>query len=115
MVLNGTLRLGELVAFVLYLATFFAPIQQLVQLYNTYQQGGAAITKLRDVFAEQPDPAESPTAHDLPPVEGDIKLEGVTFGYDPSASGAERRRPAHRARARPSRSSVPRGPGSRRS
>jgi ATP-binding cassette, subfamily B, bacterial len=38
-VLDGTMEIGQLVAFILYLAAFFAPIQQLVQLYNTYQQG----------------------------------------------------------------------------
>ena len=32
----------------LYLTTFFAPIQQIVKLYNTYQQGHAAVIKLRD-------------------------------------------------------------------
>jgi ATP-binding cassette subfamily B protein len=83
MVLNDTLSIGELTAFVLYVAQFFAPIQQLVSLYSTYQSGRAAVVKLRDVFAEAPEPAESPHAHDLPPVEGDIVLDGVTFGYDP--------------------------------
>ena len=62
MVAERDAAIGELTAFVLYLATFFAPIQQLVQLYNTYQQGGAAVMKLRDVFAEPPDPAEAPDA-----------------------------------------------------
>lgn len=81
MVIRGSLEIGELLAFVLYLATFFAPIQQLVQLYNTYQQGGAAVKKLRDVFAEQPDPPEAPDAYELPPIEGDIRLDGVTFSY----------------------------------
>ncbi|MGH2758802.1 MAG: ABC transporter ATP-binding protein [Actinomycetota bacterium] len=82
MVVRGSLGIGELVAFVLYLSTFFAPIQTLVQLYNTYQQGGAAVKKLRDLFAEEPDPAEAPDAFDLPPIDGDIVLDGVTFGYD---------------------------------
>ena len=81
MVVNRSLTIGELLAFVLYVATFFAPIQQLVNLYNTYQQGRAAIIKLRDVFAETPAPDESPTAIDLPPIEGEIKIEHVTFGY----------------------------------
>ncbi len=84
MVIRGSLEIGELLAFVLYLSTFFAPIQQLVQLYNTYQQGGAAVKKLRDVFAEPPDPAESPEAYELPPIDGGISLDGVTFGYDPA-------------------------------
>jgi ATP-binding cassette subfamily B protein len=83
MVINHTLTIGELAAFVLYVQTFFAPIQQLVNLYNTYQQGRAAVIKLRDVFAEPPVPAEAPDAVDLPPVQGEIKLEGVSFGYDP--------------------------------
>lgn len=83
MVIRGTVTPGQVVAFVLFLASFFAPIQQLVGLYNTYQQGRAAVTKLRDVFGEAPDPAEAPDATDLPPVSGEIRLEGVTFGYEP--------------------------------
>ncbi len=82
MVLNGSLTIGELTAFLLYVAQFFAPIQQLVQLYSTYQSGRAAVVKLREVFGEGPDPAEAPDAQELPPVIGDIKLENVTFGYN---------------------------------
>jgi ATP-binding cassette subfamily B protein len=82
MVLDGSLSIGELTAFVLYVAQFFAPIQQLVQLYSTYQSGRAAVVKLRDVFGEAPDPAEAPDAQELPPVIGDIRLENVTFGYN---------------------------------
>ncbi len=81
MVVDGSLSIGELTSFVLYVAQFFAPIQQLVSLYNTYQSGRAAVIKLRDVFGEVPDPAEAADAHDLPPVEGDIRLDHVTFGY----------------------------------
>lgn len=84
LVLDGRLTLGELTAFVLYLTAFFAPIQQLVQLYNTYQQGQAAITKLRDLLATRPSVPEVPGAQMLPPVSGDIRLESVTFGYDPA-------------------------------
>jgi ATP-binding cassette subfamily B protein len=81
MVLNGTLSIGELTAFVLYLAAFFAPIQQLVQLYSTYQSGQAAVVKLRDLLATRPTVAEAPDAHPLPPIDGHIVLEHVTFGY----------------------------------
>lgn len=84
MVLNGTLTLGELTAFVLYLTAFFAPIQQLVQLYTTYQQGQAAVTKLRELLGTVPTVPEKPEATDLPPVSGVIDLDDVTFGYDPS-------------------------------
>jgi ATP-binding cassette, subfamily B, bacterial len=80
---HQVLTIGELAAFVLYVQSFFAPIQQLVSLYNTYQQGRAAVTKLREVFATPPSVPESPKAYDLPPVEGGITLEGVTFSYEP--------------------------------
>jgi ATP-binding cassette subfamily B protein len=84
MVLQGDLTVGTLAAFLLYLSAFFAPIQQMVQLYNTYQQGQAALRKLRELLATEPSVAEDPAAVDLPPVEGEVRLEGVSFGYDPA-------------------------------
>jgi ATP-binding cassette subfamily B protein len=82
-VLRGSLTIGELAAFMLYLAAFFGPIQQLVQLYNTYQQGQAAVTKLRDLLATEPSVAEAPDAAELAPIRGEIAFEGVWFAYDP--------------------------------
>jgi ATP-binding cassette subfamily B protein len=84
MVRDGKLTVGELAAFVLYLNAFFQPIQQLVQLYNTYQQGQASITKLRDLLGTDPSVLEKPDAVDLPPIDGEIVLDDVSFGYDPS-------------------------------
>jgi len=78
------LTVGQLTAFLLYLSAFFQPIQQIVQLYNTYQQGQAAISKLRTLLDTTPTVEESENAYDLPPIEGDIKLENVSFGYDPT-------------------------------
>jgi ATP-binding cassette subfamily B protein len=83
MVNNGQLKLGELVAFILYLNSFFLPIQQLVQQYNLYQQGQAAIDKLNELLSTHPSVEEAPGAQSLPPIEGDVRLEGVSFGYDP--------------------------------
>ncbi len=82
MVLDGTLTVGELFAFLLYLTAFFAPIQQLVQLYTTYQQGQAAVVKLRDLLSTVPSTVERPDAYELPAISGRIELRGVTFGYD---------------------------------
>ena len=83
-VINGDLEIGELTAFLLYLAAFFAPIQSLTQLYNGYQQGQSAVAKLRELLAQAPSVAEEPDAIELPPIEGLIELEHVTFGYDPA-------------------------------
>ncbi len=81
MVLDDTLTVGELSAFVLYVTAFFAPIQQLVQLYNTYQQGQAAVTKLRDLLGTEPGVPEAEDAVELPPLEGLVELRGVGFHY----------------------------------
>lgn len=81
MVTRHRLSIGELTAFVLYLSSFFAPIQQLVQLYSTYQSGQAATRKIRELLATVPSVVEDPAARDLPPVQGEIRLEHVSFAY----------------------------------
>jgi ATP-binding cassette subfamily B protein len=81
---NPELTIGQLTAFILYLGSFFQPIQQLVQLYNTYQQGQAAVTKLRTLLDTEPAVYEKEDAYDLPAIEGAIELRDVEFGYDPA-------------------------------
>jgi ATP-binding cassette subfamily B protein len=83
MVLDHTLSIGALIAFFLYLGRFFQPIQLLVQQYNTYQQGQSSITKLRTLVETQPEVREAPDAEILPPIEGAITFDAVSFGYDP--------------------------------
>ncbi len=84
LITEGRLSPGELASFFLYLTLFFAPIQQLVQLYNVYQQGRSAVRKLSDLLATEPAVLERPDAGEMPPMEGAIDLRGVTFGYDPA-------------------------------
>ena len=83
MVVDHTLSLGALVAFFLYLNRFFQPIQLLVQQYNTYQQGQASVNKLRDLVDTEPEVREAPDAVELPPIEGEIVFDHVSFGYRP--------------------------------
>jgi ATP-binding cassette subfamily B protein len=83
MVVHHQLSIGALVAFFLYLNRFFAPIQLLVQQYNSFQQGQASIIKLRTLLSTEPTVTEAPDAVELPPVQGEIVFDAVTFGYDP--------------------------------
>jgi len=82
-VLNGSLTVGQLVAFLLYVNLFFTPIQQLVQQYNTYQQGQASVRKLRELLAGRPTVSESADAVDLRAIEGAIDFDHVSFSYLP--------------------------------
>jgi ATP-binding cassette, subfamily B, bacterial len=84
MVVHGSLSIGALTAFFLYVNRFFAPITLLVQQYNTYQQGQASVTKLNTLLALAPSVPEDPDAAEMPPINGDIRFDHVTFGYDPA-------------------------------
>ena len=79
--IEGAIEIGVVVAFVGYLATFFDPIQQLSQLYTTYQQGMAALDKIFDLLDTEPDMKDAPDAIDPGPLRGEIELRGVSFGY----------------------------------
>ncbi len=81
MTASGRITVGELAAYLLFLTAFFAPVQALVQLYNSYQQGGAAIAKLRELFNTRPSVTDRPGAAALAPVRGEIDLDGVCFSY----------------------------------
>lgn len=78
---GGTLQIGVLVAFIGYLNSFFDPLQQLSQLYNTFQASMAAVQKIYAVLDTEPDLVDAPDAVDLPDVRGDIVFRDVTFGY----------------------------------
>jgi ATP-binding cassette subfamily B protein len=85
--IDGAIQVGIVVAFVGYLTTFFEPIQELSQLYTTYQQGMAALDKIFDLLDTKPDMVDAPGAIDPGPLRGEIELEGVWFSYadDPAA------------------------------
>ena len=81
MVLDGDLTIGVLVAFLGYVVVFFDPIQQLSQLYGTFQSAMAALEKILGVLETEPTMVDRPGAADLPSMRGEIELRGVTFGY----------------------------------
>ena len=70
-----------MVAFVGYLSTFFDPIQQLSNLYTTYQQGMAALDKIFDLLDTEPDMVDKPDALDPGTLRGEIEMDGVWFSY----------------------------------
>jgi ATP-binding cassette subfamily B protein len=73
--------IGVLASFVFYLQSFFDPIQQLSQLYTTYQAGMAALDKVFELLDEEPDIQDAPDAIELPRVRGEIRFEDVCFSY----------------------------------
>jgi ABC-type multidrug transport system fused ATPase/permease subunit len=86
-VLDGNVTIGVLVAFVGYLQSFFDPIQQLSNLYSTYQQGAAALEKIFGLLDTTPDMRDKPGAREVDRLRGEIEFEDVSFSYGDLADG----------------------------
>ncbi|MHB1467539.1 MAG: ABC transporter ATP-binding protein [Solirubrobacteraceae bacterium] len=84
--ISGQITAGTVVAFVATMSYLFEPIQQLSQLYTTYQSGMAALEKIFQLLDVKPELSDAPDAIELPPLRGEIAFEDVTFAY-----GARRR------------------------
>jgi len=85
--INGHITVGTVVAFVAALSNLFEPIQQLSQLYATYQSGMAALEKIFQLLDERPDLEDRPGALELGRIRGEVEFDDVSFAY------AKRRRP----------------------
>jgi ATP-binding cassette, subfamily B, bacterial len=97
-VLDGNLAVGTLVSFLLYLRRFYDPLQEVAMFYTSYQSASAALEKLSGVLEEEPTVREPADPVALPEAAA------------PCCPGSTCTSPA----GRPSRSSAPPGPGSRR-
>ncbi len=80
-VLHGQMTVGVLAAFLLYLRRFFEPMQELSQFYNSFQSAAAALEKLAGVLEEDPAVPEPVAPRALPVARGELRIEGVRFGY----------------------------------
>jgi ATP-binding cassette subfamily B protein len=78
---DGSVTVGTLLAFMLYLSNFFDPVQQLSQLYNTFLAAVAALDKIMDVLDEEPQVVDRAGAHELPEIDGHVRFEDVRFTY----------------------------------
>ena len=81
LVRDDALTTGALIAFLLYLELFFSPIQQLSQVFDTYQQARVALGRIEELVAE---PSSVPAAvHPIDPgrLRGAIELRAVRFSY----------------------------------
>jgi len=86
--IDGQTTVGVVFAFVAALNNFFDPIQQLSQLYTTYQSGMAALDKIFELLDTEPDVRDADDAHELGELRGEVRLEGVSFRYGEEDGGA---------------------------
>ncbi len=86
--INGSTSTGVVFAFVAALNNFFDPIQQLSQLYTTYQSGMAALDKIFELMDEQPELSDQAGALELPRIRGGLRFDEVSFRYGSDDAGA---------------------------
>ncbi len=87
--IEGHITVGTIVAFIAALANLFDPIQQLSQLYATYQSGMAALEKIFQLLDVKPDLTDRPGATELGRIAGEVSFEGVSFAYRRHGRGGQ--------------------------
>jgi ABC-type multidrug transport system fused ATPase/permease subunit len=81
-VMNGTLSVGVLFGFMSYLNRFFHPIEDLSTFWNSVQSALAATERVFGIMDSEVAVRDAIDATDLPPIEGRIGYEGLTFSYE---------------------------------
>jgi ATP-binding cassette, subfamily B, bacterial len=81
-VIQGTLSMGALVAFLAYQMRLFPPIQALMGLYTSLATAKVSLARVDQIFDTAPEVIESPNATPLPTVRGDVTFENVTLSFD---------------------------------
>ena len=80
-VYNGTLEVGVLVAFILFIQRFFDPIRNLTMQDTQLQRSMASGVRIFQLLDVKPEIEDKPDAEDMPLIEGDVKFKGVNFHY----------------------------------
>lgn len=77
----ATLTTGALVAYLLYIDLFFAPVQQLSQVFDGYQQATVSLGRIQELLREPTSTRTADEPLDVLSLRGDIAFEGVRFAY----------------------------------
>ena len=85
MAYRGGLRVSDIVAFLLYLSLFYAPVTGLANLLENMQQSMAGAERVLDILDAPIEIADRPGAAPLENVKGDITFEHVSFAYQPES------------------------------
>ncbi|MFD5251515.1 ABC transporter ATP-binding protein [Streptomyces bobili] len=77
----ATLTTGALVAYLLYIDLFFAPVQQLSQVFDGYQQATVSLGRIQELLQEPTSTKTAKEPRSVPSLRGEITFEDVHFTY----------------------------------
>jgi subfamily B ATP-binding cassette protein MsbA len=81
MVINGSLSLGTMVAFLSYTDSFYQPINRLTEIDNIFQEAIAAGERIFELLDETAEIEDAPGAVELLDIQGEVAFDGVHFQY----------------------------------
>ncbi|MFE8923199.1 ABC transporter ATP-binding protein [Streptomyces rochei] len=94
---DGTLTTGALVAYLLYIDLFFAPVQQLSQVFDGYQQASVSLGRIQELLREPTSTRAAEKPSEVTSLRGEIAFEDVRFAYgdeEEALTGIDLRIPA---------------------
>ncbi|MFE6529185.1 ABC transporter ATP-binding protein [Streptomyces rochei] len=94
---DGTLTTGALVAYLLYIDLFFAPVQQLSQVFDGYQQASVSLGRIQELLREPTSTRAAEKPSEVTSLRGEIAFEDVRFAYgdeEEALTGIDLRVPA---------------------
>lgn len=95
---SHTLTAGALVAYLLYIDLFFAPVQQLSQVFDGYQQASVSLGRIQELLREPTTTPAPERPREVPALRGDIAFDAVHFHYgkgdEPALAGIDLTIPA---------------------
>jgi ATP-binding cassette subfamily B protein len=88
-VLAGALSAGTLVVFIAYMAELQSPLNMLSRLWARLTKAMVRMERIVEVFDERPAVADRPGARPAPRFRGHVRLERLSFGYEPGRLALE--------------------------
>ncbi|MDH4082430.1 MAG: ABC transporter ATP-binding protein/permease [Nitrospira sp.] len=85
-VIDGTVTPGDLFAFILFAGILIGPFSAAARVFTQIKEAQGATQRVFEILDAQPDIDDRPDAQTLVTVEGHVRMESVTFGYDPRHS-----------------------------
>jgi ATP-binding cassette, subfamily B, bacterial len=83
-VLDGRLTIGDLIVFTTYLASLYAPVNQISQTYGQIEGAKAGLRRCLELLAIDPEIKDRAGAQSLGRARGEVEFDNVVFGYEPA-------------------------------
>ncbi|WP_191082610.1 ABC transporter ATP-binding protein [Roseococcus microcysteis] len=83
LIVRGQLTIGDFVAFLLLVGVFYRPLDKINAVIETYPKGIAGFRSFLDLMATEPDITDRAQAREVGKLRGEVRFEGVHFGYTP--------------------------------